>query len=87
MKTGDKVLALLGAKALCCVLLILASTGALGGAFAWFLDQSIGWLIGAALAVGVAAIIWRSGAAQTRSSATNSTGASDPGVRQRQQIS
>jgi hypothetical protein len=61
MTIGDKVLALLGVKAACCGLLALAATGTLGGAFAWFMDRSIGWVVGAVLAVGIAAIIWRSG--------------------------
>lgn len=68
MNTGDKVLAILGAKALCCGLLVLASTGALGGVFGWFLDRAVGWLVAAVLAIGIAAIIWRSGAAKSRQS-------------------
>lgn len=64
MTTGDKVLALLGAKAACCLLLVLGGTGALGGAFAWIVDRSIGWLLGAVLVVGIAAILWRSGTAR-----------------------
>ena len=64
MNTGDKVLAILGAKALCCGLLVLASTGALGSVFGWFLDRSVGWIVAAALVVGIAAVVWRSGAAK-----------------------
>lgn len=66
MNTGDKVLAILGAKALCCGLLVLASTGALGGTFGWFLDRWAGWLVAAVLAIGIAAIVWRSGAAKSQ---------------------
>lgn len=72
MNTGDKVLAILGAKALCCVFLVLASTGALGGAFGWFLDRSVGWLVAGALVAGIAAIVWRSSAARSRQSKASS---------------
>jgi hypothetical protein len=78
MTTGDKVLALLGAKAACCSLLALAGTGALGGAFAWFMDRSLAWVVGAVLVVGIAAIIWRSGAA--KSSPTEAAEAKAPDI-------
>lgn len=75
--TGDKVLALLGAKAMCCGLLVLSATGTLGGAFAWFMDRSIGWVIGAALVLGIAAVIWRSGAAKSAPTETFSAKAAE----------
>ncbi len=77
MTTGDKVLALLAAKAICCVLLALAATGALGGAFAWFMDRSIGWILGAAVVLGIVAIIWRSGAEKSPPAETLSAKAAD----------
>lgn len=61
MKTGDGVLALLAAKGVCCGLIALSATGA----FAGLLDRSIGWIVGGALALGIAAVIWRSGAAKS----------------------
>lgn len=42
METGDKVLALLGAKALCCVALVLAATGLLGRFGAWLVNGAGG---------------------------------------------
>lgn len=43
MATGDKVLALLGAKALCRGSLALAATGALGGLGVWLTDDVGRW--------------------------------------------
>ena len=45
METGDKVLALLGAKVICCVALVLAATGVPGGFGAWLIDGAGGWLV------------------------------------------
>jgi hypothetical protein len=73
MSTGDRVLALLAVKGACCGLLALAASGSLGGAFAWFMDRSVGSVLGAALAIGIAAVIWRSGG--TKSGATEATSA------------
>ncbi|MBI4273477.1 MAG: hypothetical protein HY659_02085 [Rhizobiales bacterium] len=57
MNTGDKVLALLGVKVICCGLLILAATGALGGVGAWLIDGSGRWLLAGAFVAAIAAII------------------------------
>lgn len=58
MHTGDKVLALLGAKVVCCGLLALAAAGMLGGGLAAWLFEGPGrWLLAAGLAVAIAAIV------------------------------
>jgi membrane protein implicated in regulation of membrane protease activity len=57
MTTGDKVLALLGAKAVCCGLLVLAATGALGGVGAWLTGGPGPWLLAGAFVLAIAAII------------------------------
>lgn len=72
MSTGDGVLALLAAKAVCCGALVLAATGALGGALTWFLDRWIGWIVGGALVIGIALVIWRSGGSKSRPMETTS---------------
>lgn len=59
MTTGDKVLALLGAKAVCCGLLVLAATGALGGIGVWLTDGAGRWLMGGAILVAIVAIVFR----------------------------
>src|SRR5690606_17349866 len=59
MTTGDKVLALLGAKAVCCGLLVFAATGALGGLGVWLTDGAGRWLMGGAILVAIAAIVFR----------------------------
>ncbi len=60
MQTGDKVLALLIAKLACCVLLVLAAAGALGGVLAWLTDGSGLWLVAAILVLGIAITVRRS---------------------------
>lgn len=91
MNTGDRVLALLAVKGACCGLLALAASGALGGTFAWLIDRSVGWVLGATLAIGIAAIIWRSGGTKSRATEATSIEAaetpnSDAAARQLRQI-
>jgi hypothetical protein len=79
MHTGDKVLALLGAKAVCCGLLVLAATGTLGGALAWLIDGPGRLLVAAVFVVAVAALVFGrrdktpSPAGASRESATDQT--------------
>jgi len=58
MHTGDKVLALLGAKAACCGLLVLAATGTLGAALAWLVDGPGRLLIAVVFVVAVAVLVF-----------------------------
>lgn len=55
METGDKVLAVLGAKIACCGLLVLAAAGLLGGLGAWLTEGPGRWLLGGTV---LALIIW-----------------------------
>ena len=48
--TAGKLLALIAAKVACCVLLVLAITGAMGGLLARFSVGPAAWAIAAALA-------------------------------------
>lgn len=57
METGDKVLALLGAKVLCCVALVLAATGVLGGFGAWLIDGAGGWLVAGLIVAAIVALM------------------------------
>ncbi|MGE0333868.1 MAG: hypothetical protein AB7Q76_01140 [Gammaproteobacteria bacterium] len=56
METGDKVLALPGAKAVCRIAPLLAATGVLGGFGAWLIDGTGGWLVAGLLVTTIAAI-------------------------------
>lgn len=60
METSDKVLVLLLAKVACCVGLMLAATGVLGGLGIGLLDGAGRWLLGAALIGLIVAVVLRS---------------------------
>jgi hypothetical protein len=66
METGDKVLALLGAKALCCVALVLAATGVLGGFGAWLIDGTGGWLVADLIVAAIVALMLGCGRERTK---------------------
>lgn len=65
METGDKVMVVLGAKALCCFLLALAAAGALGGFGAWLIGGMGRWV---AAGIVLALIVWAVFARRRRAS-------------------
>lgn len=66
METGDKVLALLGTMVVCCVALVFAATGVLGGFGAWLIDGSGGWFVAGLLVAAIAALMLGRGRERTK---------------------